>query len=191
MKPSSTDTSEDILLQKIIHGDSQAFGVLYDLYLDEIYRYVFYRVSDQDDAEDLTETIFFKTWQSLVKTQRRWAPIKNFRAWLYRIAHNEVVNHHRNKTPEVPLDEAINLHDQTPNPEKAVEIQERNRLLARAISQLDSDSQQVLIFRFINQFSHDETAEIMERTPGHIRVLQHRALKKLLSILMKERQKNE
>jgi len=191
MKPSSTDTSEDVLLHKVIQGDSQAFGVLYELYLDKIYRYVFYRVSDQVDVEDLTEIIFFKAWQSLVNIQKNDSPIQNFRAWLYGIAHNEVVNHHRNKTSEVPLDDSKNLPDQTPSPEKIVEVQERNRLLAKAISQLDPDSQQVLIFRFIDQFSHDDTAEIMGRTPGHIRVLQHRALKKLLSILMKERQKNE
>jgi RNA polymerase sigma-70 factor (ECF subfamily) len=188
MKPSSSDISEAILIKKARQGDSQAFGVLYELYLDQIYRYVFYRVPDQVEAEDLTEIVFFKAWQSLVKIQINDSLIKNFRAWIYRIAHNEVVNFHRKNISELPLDESKNSQDQTLNPEKVVEGHERTQHLAEAISQLDPDSQQVLIFRFINQFSHDETAEIMGRTPGHVRVLQHRALKKLLSILMKERQ---
>ena len=175
--------SDAELVIKTIQGNKNAFGDLYQRYLDPIYRYTYYRVADQSDAEDLTETIFLKAWNSLQKTNH---PPKNVRAWIYRIAHNTIVDHYRTHKPTVPLAEHESLIETTQSPENIVRSDERSQLLAEAIQRLDPRLQQVVVCRFVNGLSHAETAAIMNLSEGHVRVLQHRALRQLRKSLSPE-----
>ena len=186
MSPKHTNASEADLLSQSIQGNRAAFGALYEKYLDQIYQYVYYRIGDHSEAEDLTETVFLKTWQALPKLSKQGKDITNLRAWLYRIAHNLVIDHHRTSKPSISLDQVSSLQDMIPDPEHAVQTLQESQQLAAAISQLKPNLQQVLICRFINQLTHSETAKIMDIKPGLVRVLQYRALKKLATILKKE-----
>lgn len=183
MPPDEPLTQEDVTLKRASEGDKQAFGDLYEEYLDQIYRYIYFRVASEFEAEDLTETVFLNAWEALPKLAAKESGLRNFRAWLYRIAHNVVVDHHRDNKPEISLDEALGLPDAGANPESAMLNSLDSQELAGAISRLEANLQQVLVCRFINQLSHAETANIMGINPGNVRVLQHRALKKMAQLL--------
>ncbi len=181
-----TDLTEGELIARAIQGDKEAFGDLYELYLDQIYRYAYFRVGDNNTAEDLTETAFLKAWERLqVKSEK--LSIYNFRAWIYRIAHNLVIDHYRMKKQHLHLDQVEPLKDTDPAPETVTLNSQQGEQLAQAIAQLDPLMQEVIVCRFINQLSHAETAEIIGRNTGYVRVLQYRALQQLRAILEADR----
>ena len=166
---------ESDLIARAQQRDAGAFGSLYTLYLDEIYRYVYYRVSDHQEAEDLTEVVFLKAWQALPRFRSKGP---GFRAWLYRIAHNAVIDRHRVSKTVVSLEQALDVQDTNHiSPETAVEVEQETARLDAAISQLKPRLREVILNRFLNGLSHAETAHAMGLREGHVRVLQHRALK--------------
>lgn len=163
-------------------GDKEAYGDLYEMYLDEMYRYVYYRLSDEAEAEDLTEQIFLKAWENL-PTFRGVVP---FKAWLYRIARNTIIDRYRTRKPNLPLEENLSLVDENDQPEQQVLAQETSLRLREAISKLSPSHQDVIILRFVNGYSAAEIAQILERSAGAVRVLQHRALNAMQSYLVTE-----
>jgi RNA polymerase sigma-70 factor, ECF subfamily len=182
MPSQSRQPAEEDLIARAVQGDADAFGDLYERYLALIYRYVFYRVNDVAEAEDLTEQVFLKAWEALDHFRVRDVP---FSAWLYRIAHNVVVDRHRTHKATLPLDGQLILQDVASGPEDRLDWRETIESLAHALSQLSPIHQQVLTLRFISGFSHAETAQVLERSEEAVRVLQHRALGALRELLAK------
>jgi len=167
--------SDSELIRRAIAGDTDAFGALYERYMTAIYRYIYFRIGDERVSEDLTGTTFLRVWESL----DRFQPDRiSFRSWLYRVAHNLLVDRYRTQKPVSRLDD-FTPHDRQPDPEHQLIDNEESRLLAKAISHIKPDYQEVVSLRFISQLSHVETARIMGRNEGAVRVLQHRALKAL------------
>jgi RNA polymerase sigma-70 factor, ECF subfamily len=175
------------LVHRSFHGDKQAFGDLYEKYLADIYRYVYYRIADEHEAEDITETIFLQAWEAIPHIHLDGF---RFKAWIFRIAHNKVVDRYRTNHQMEALDDHEIYSDEANNPETVLQINENTRTLALAISKLDSTLQDILIYRFVLNYSHEETADIMNRTVIHVRVLQHRALNKLREWYQKEQPHN-
>ena len=174
---SPTDPTEQQLVQRAISGDSEAFGALYTLYLDSIYRYVYFRVGDAHESEDLTEEIFVKAWEALPEYQVRQYP---FKSWLYLIAHNLTVDYYRMHKP-LPL-AALDLNDSGAllrATEDAVEREEILKTLAAGILRLTEEEQQIIILRFVEGLSHQEVAGIIGKSVEACRVFLHRALIKL------------
>lgn len=169
------------LLARSLDGDTAAFGDLYERYLDPIYHYVFYRVDNREETEDLTEAIFLRAWQALDDHPPREIP---FRLWLYRIAHNAVVDYYRMRKEQVGLEAAAHLPDPVEGPEAWVVRQERSDLLKQAMTQLKEEHQQVLTCRFIVGLSHMETAIVMARNESAVRALQFRATEALRNVLI-------
>ena len=161
------------------HGDIEAFGDLYDRYRDAIFRYVFYRVSNFQDAEDLTEQIFLKTWDGM-SNYREEVP---FKSWIYRIAHNAIIDHYRTRKNDLPLQEYAVIPSDQPGLEKQAIDDERVNQLASTLRRLSPTHQHVLILRFIMGLGTAEVAEILEKTEGAVRVLQHRALKEAHALM--------
>jgi RNA polymerase sigma-70 factor, ECF subfamily len=182
MPPEKNEPTDQELLSRALQGDADAFGDIYERYLDEIHRYVYFRVADRFEAEDLTETIFLKAWEALPRF--RSAEV-NLRAWIYRIARNTVVDHYRTHKPasDLPLE---HMRDAGPLPEHHIQNLDEHARLADLIRAMDEKMQQVIICRFANGMSHAETAEVMGIKEGHVRVLQLRALQKLRELLEKE-----
>ncbi|HTP06793.1 MAG TPA: sigma-70 family RNA polymerase sigma factor [Anaerolineae bacterium] len=174
--------SEEDLIVRAVQGDTAAFGDLYERYLALIYRYVFYRVNDVAEAEDLTEQVFLKAWEALGHYQLRDVP---FSAWLYRIAHNVVADRYRTHKETLPLEGQLLLCDVASSPEDRLDWRETIEAVAYALSQLTPIHQQVLTLRFISGLSHAETARVLERSEEAVRVLQHRALATLRELLTK------
>lgn len=176
--------SDDELIHRTVQGDSRAYGGLYDRYVDQLYRYVYFRVANRQEAEDLTELTFLKAWELL---QRQDPRIPNFQAWLFRTAHNLVVDHYRTRRNHVSLEQVLHLRDSVPLPESALLSRQDHDRLHRALAGLDSISLQLITCRFVNGLTHEETARVMGIKESNLRVLQYRALKKLRQIFNKER----
>ena len=176
MSSRSSRQPDEKLIKKIIHGDTRAFRVLYDRYVDEIYRYVYYRISRSSlEAEDLTQNVFIKAWDVILKNRTE---NYNFRGLIYKIARNLTIDHWRTSKTELLLDEQL-VKTTDPKLEQQLIRKEESDELVRVIRELEPKLQEVIICRFINGLSHAETARSLGRTEGYVRVLQCRALKKI------------
>jgi len=171
---------EIILIDKAVTKDPDAFGRLYDMHVDRVYRYILYRVGSEADAEDLTQQVFLKAWQGIGRYRRKASP---FVAWLLTISHNLVVDSYRTRKDRTYLEIEALAGDAAYNPERAAEASLDQAILRRAILQLRSDEQQVIIMRFMEGFEYAEIATQMNKKEGNIRVILHRALLKLRVIL--------
>jgi RNA polymerase sigma-70 factor (ECF subfamily) len=180
----------DVELVTLAKENKDAFGELYERYVDKIYRYIYYRVGNSEDAEDLTSRVFFRAMAHVEHYEDRGLP---FQAWLYRIAHNLVANHHRDKERRkvIPLDEYIANQLFSSDPEhKTVEKQESERLKA-VVHQLPEERQQLLLLKFVHHLSNAEIGEIMGKTEGAIKSLYHRTLLVLRDQLTEETPESE
>ena len=166
------------LVIKVQDGDHDAFSKLYDLFIDPIYRYVYYRVNEAD-VEDIVESVFIKVWQFMNKYKHK----KNtwFSSWIFRVAHNLVVDHYR-KSKNLEYD-ALNQdlvddrreHSPIRNTENALD----NTVLKKAIATLSRTYQDVIVYKYVNDLTNEEVSQIMGKSEGSIRILQFRALKAL------------
>jgi RNA polymerase sigma-70 factor (ECF subfamily) len=169
-----TSTASDADLVAQAKNDPAAFGELYERYVGQIYNYIYYRVGNHQDAEDLTSRTFFRALGHIGNYEDRGAPVS---AWFYRIAHNLVANWHRDqgRHPVVSL-EAMPMEGSLDSPETAAMVNaERDRLLA-VVRGLPADRQRLLVLKFAARMSNAEIGEIMERTEGAIKSLYHRTL---------------
>ncbi len=169
------------LVERAADGSFGAFGELYSIYLDQIYRYVFYQVRDKMTAEDLTEEIFLKAWEALGRYKQRSLA---FSAWLYRIAHNHVIDYFRTRRQHLALEETMPAA--IGNPEQEAEEKLIQQELAEAISYLPPQQKQIIILKFIEGLDNEEIAQIMRKRQGAIRVMQMRALMALRQRLSSE-----
>lgn len=171
---------ENALVIHAIAGDSEAFGVLYKRYMDAIYRYVYFRVSNAQEAEDLTEEVFVKAWEAMPKFKLTEYP---FTSWLYRIAHNLTIDYHRKRRPLPLVDEPESkvYFDLGPDAstEEQVAFQEEVDTLVEAVQKLEEKEQLIVVLRFVEGLSHREVGKIIGKSEQHSRVLQHRVLAKL------------
>jgi RNA polymerase sigma-70 factor (ECF subfamily) len=167
--------SEKETLKMAVDGDREAFGILYELYVNRIYNYIYYRTGNSRDAEDLTARVFFRAMRHIVNYQDRGLPLS---AWFYRIAHNLVANWHRDNSrrKEIRLDESIPFRQKDEHPEeKLLQSEERDELL-KVIRDLPADRQQLLILKFVECLPNAEIGQIMGRSEGAIKSLYHRTL---------------
>ena len=167
-------------------GNSEAFGRIYDIFVDSIYRYMYYRVKN-GEVEDLTEVVFLKAWENINKYKKGKY---SFSAWIFRIAHNLVVDFYRSKGLKgetVPLDEAmeesIQSYKREHKPVGRTETRLNNELLTMALGTLKKAHYDFVVLKFINQLSNEEISEILGKNESALRVLQFRALKELKTVL--------
>jgi RNA polymerase sigma-70 factor, ECF subfamily len=179
--------NEKALVERAKAGDTDAFGVLYTHYLTAIYRFIFFRVDDEPVAEDLTEEVFIKAWEALPRYTVGEHP---FVTWLYRIASNSIVDHHRKNKKYTPISEIelrlLRMPDMSP--EEHAEVQRNASLLYEALSKLTEEEKQVVVLRFAEGLTHLEVGAIMGKTEGACRVIQHRALSNLYALLRQNKE---
>lgn len=175
--PGGTDLETDAvrrLVDRAKGGDAEAFGGLYDRFQPEIVRYLTHRTRDADAAEDLAQQVFLKAWQAIPRYEDRGVP---FKAWLYRMAHNQMVDHFRSRRPTSDL-EGVDLPVDS-EAETLLLEGEMQEALKGALERLTEDHRQVLVLRFLMEKSAREIGEIMGRKEVTIRGLQMRALQAL------------
>ncbi len=155
-------------------GDADAFGAIYDRFQPEIVRYLTYRTRSAEVAEDLAQQVFLKAWQAIPRFEDRGVP---FKAWLYRMAHNQMVDYFRTRRPTTDL-EGVELPEEA-EAEQRVLVRETNDRLRDAMDRLSEDHREVLTLRFLLEKSAREAGEVMGRKEVTIRGLQMRALQAL------------
>lgn len=166
---------DEVALIERAKVDKEAFGQLYERYVDRIYNYVYYRTGNVADAEDLTARIFVRAMQHIGNYQYRGIP---FSAWLYRIAHNLVANWHRDRSRRkiMSLDHISQWQTNDDGPEFVAQLMEDKETLLRAIRRLPADRQELLILKFVERLPNAEIGNIMGRSEGAIKSLYHRTL---------------
>jgi RNA polymerase sigma-70 factor (ECF subfamily) len=170
------DALSDAMLVEQAKADSNAFGLLYERYVDRIYSYVYYRTGNHHDAEDLTAKVFYQALNHLPRFVQRGLP---FSCWLYRIAHNMVANWYRDRSRRkvVSLERLGAIgRPREDGLLQQVAQDERRVVLAAAIRRLPAERQELLILKFVEQLPNAQIGQIMGRSEGAIKSLYHRTL---------------
>jgi RNA polymerase sigma-70 factor, ECF subfamily len=184
------EADDEAVLISAKKGDHEAFGVLYERYVNRIYNYIYYRTGNTCDAEDLTARVFYRAINHIQNYRDMGVP---FSAWLYRIAHNLVANWHRDnyRRQEVPLEDFTYLKHKDDLPEAVVLQNQEMEGLLNWIRTLSTERQQLIILKFLEGLSNNEIGTIMGRSEGAIKSLYHRTLLELRDHLEKNDHKTE
>ena len=174
-------STEDDLLTRAGRGDAEALQDIYTRYYTPIYQFVRMRTNDRQTAEDLTAEVFFKLIRAF---RQRSGPRDSLRGWLFRVARHEIYDHYgRGKRfTETVLEEWIPMpEDDAPEAQfiRTMHIEDARQ----AIRQLTDEQQEVLILRFGQMLSLQETADVMGKKANAIKQLQLRALHALERVL--------
>jgi RNA polymerase sigma-70 factor (ECF subfamily) len=176
------DPEQQALLEKASHADTAALGELYDQYSEKIYAYIYHRVGQAELAEDLTGQVFMRMLEA-IRNGQAWKT--SFSGWLYRIAHNLVIDHYRRRgrATFVDIDEVPPISTTDGEPSRSVQASMDRENLRAALSQLTEEQAQVITLRFLEDLSIAEAATIMEKNEGAIKALQYRAVLALRRIM--------
>lgn len=172
---------EKLLLYRIrAKRDAQAFAQIYDLYIEKIYRFTFFKVASEQEAEDISSEVFLKAWNYLISEK----PVKNINALLYKIARNQVIDYWRQKKMDLNLDEAFSK-DKSLEPAAVTEL-EQDADMARvykALAKLKDEYREVVVMRYLDELDVGEISEVLQKSQNNVRVLIHRSLGALRIIL--------
>ena len=172
------------LVEQAKSGDGEAFSELYEAYFERVYRFIFFRVTDREAAEDLASQVFLKAWENL----GRYHPRGPFLAWLYAIARNTVIDNYRTRKQTVSLDEAAPVAAQDEKLDDHIQFEFEIQSLQAAMQQLTQEQQEVITLRFIAEYDTTQIAKHMGKSEGAIRALQMRALQALARVMKNDEQ---
>ena len=178
---------DEMLVAQFQAGRPDAFDEIMKRYKHRIYAYLLRSVKNYEDAEELTIEVFFKVYCALDS----WKPQARFSTWLYKIAHNLSIDHHRAKSrrqtyslddEELSLDEpkAVDLQS---NPEWEAEEKDRGRMIREAIDQLSPKQRAVFMLNRYQGLQIKEITEVLGMAEGTVKIHLHRAMKKLKTLL--------
>lgn len=170
---------EKLLVYKVrTKQDPQAFGQLYDLYVEKIYRFVYFKINSKEEAEDIVSNVFLKIWSYLTEYTEK--EIESFSGLIYRVARNAVVDFYRQRAsrPESAWEENPDLAVEEEGYKDAEVGQEMEQLM-RLIKKLKQEYQEVLLLKYVDDLSNNEISDILGKSKISVRVTLHRAVKKL------------
>ncbi len=172
--------NEESIIRRAKQRDQMALTQLYEEYFDKIYRYIVLKIGERTEAEDMTQQVFLKAFKNISTYKYQGLP---FSSWLYRIAHNQIVDYFRKKSKRgtVPLDESLAASDSDPRQEAELNLDIED--LSRATRRLTKAQQEVISLRFAGEFSIAQVARVMGKTEGAIKALQHSAIVSLRKVL--------
>jgi RNA polymerase sigma-70 factor (ECF subfamily) len=177
--PAIGDGAEEALIERARALDNSAWAEIYERHAEQVYSYIYYRLGDQQTAEDLTADVFVKAVTGIKRYSYRGTPLL---AWLYRIAHNVTVDHRKaaaKRAQRTAMDEL----DRIEAPRNALQEHDDRSDMLEAIRRLTPEQQQVVILRFYSGMSSAEVANIMGKPEGAVKALQTRAVRSLRRII--------
>lgn len=179
-----TEEELNIAFTKAKSADSEAFARIYDFYAEPIYKFIFFRVGHKEIAEDILSDTFVKAWLKIAQVNS----VKALQSWLYQIAKHNVIDYYRIKKSLVSLDEVeeVLLEDAVSAIDE-INLEIEQRQIINLLKDLPRDQQQVIKYKFFEDLSNEEIALLLNKTEGAIRVIQHRAITKLKSLINRKK----
>ncbi len=178
--------NDKLLYLRLAKKDKEAFVKIYDLYFDQIYRFVYFKVSTREDAEDLTSAVFLKTWAYVQNESIK--DYKTLKSLLYKVARNLVIDYYRKKSAQaeqLSIDNErfeIDLPDEKQDIHENVEISDGYAQIKKKLFELKDEYREIIVMRYVNELSIGEIALSLEKSKGNVRVTLYRALKALRNI---------
>ncbi|MGB0757469.1 MAG: RNA polymerase sigma factor [Patescibacteria group bacterium] len=169
--------TDAILVDRVAAGDTGAFEVLFKRYSAKIYRFIYFRIKDQAIIDDMVNDLFLKIWEMIQSDTR----IKNFQALLYKMTRNAIIDHYRTRKEHLDIDTATDITTDEDIFE-AVSLEDDIRAMLKVMDDLQDSYKEILQLRYIEDLSHDEIAEVLDKTTGAVKVQIHRAIKQLKSL---------
>ena len=174
------------LFWKLKKKDEQAFIRVYEKYVDDIYRFIYYKVGNSEEARDITSLVFLKTWNYILEEKLEGS--KSLKSFVYKVARNCVVDHYRKDRSElkIELDDHhlhIDIIDENQDTLKETEINIDMEKVKEKLEEIKDEYREMIILRYINELSFSEIADITGRSKNSARVLVHRALKALKELM--------
>ncbi len=165
--------NEQTYVRKAQSGDSAGFAMLYDFYIDKIYRFIFYKTFSKEGAEDLTSDVFTKAFQKINSYDSTKGP---FGAWLYRIARNAVIDHYRTRKAHVPIDDMFDIasDDRTVEQKDAIMALEK---VSEYLKTLTPKQREIITLRIWEERSYKEIAEIVGGTEASVKMAFSRSIR--------------
>lgn len=176
---------EKSLISQAKQGNEQAFAQLYELFFDKIFKFIFFRVNNKENAEDLTEEVFIKAWTKISDVSEQ-----SFSGWLYQIAKNKVIDHYRQKKTTVNIEDIANILETDYDLPGQTNALFDSKLLIELIRELPPEQQIIIKLKFLEDLDNAEIAELISKSEGSIRVTQHRAISRLQELYKKKRGQN-
>ena len=170
------------LIELAKQGETEAYGEIYQRYVQRIFRFLNAHMNDPKDAEDLAADVFLSVWRALPDYREQGTP---FLVLLYRVARNRLVDYYRKSGSDwknLPIENVV-LTDQHPEPVEVVIKNLEHAELRSYLMRLREDYRTVLVLRYISELSPREVAQVMNRSVGAVRVLQHRAINSLRELI--------
>lgn len=164
--------------------DREAFGRIYDHFSEKLYRFIFFRVGHKELAEDILADTFVKAWTKIEQVSNA----KALTSWIYQIAKNNIIDYYRVKKVTVDLEEVVEVLEDASSPIDDANLMIEQQVVVELIEHLAPDQQQVIRYKFFEDLENIEIAQIMNKSEGSIRVIQHRAILKLEELLRKKKQ---
>src|SRR3989338_3629939 len=184
----SLSLSEKLLLLRLKRKDPDAFAQFYDLYITPVYRFIYFKVPTVQDAEDLASEVFLKAWQYITD---RSESVENLRPLLYKIARNLVVDFFRRRAQaEFVADQEVLVKIQGNRQQNLLaqlDTKAEIKNLEIVLRRLKDEYREAILFRYLEELSIGEIAEVLNKSKGSVRVLIHRALKVVKDIIKKEK----
>ncbi len=159
------------------------FGQVYDEYVESIYRFIYIKVNSKDIAEDLTSETFTRAWNAFNKSKSNGIPIDNMRAFCYRTARNIVIDYYKSKSLNSVSLDSVQVIDESVDIEKRAMINSDMDMVMQAITKLKDEYQDVIIWRYLDEMSVPEIAELLGKSEQATRVMIHRAMTSLKTFL--------
>jgi len=180
------NSKEKILYYRLKQKDKEAFIEAYDLFLNNIYRFVFFKVSNRETAEDITSQTFLKTWGYIQNNELK--DHKTLKSLLYKVARNLVIDHYRQESRKQELsldqeDSPVNLADDKQDLLKKMQLDGDMEMIGEKMNEIKDEYREVIVMRYVNELSIAEIAAILEKNSGNVRVLLYRALKTLRELV--------
>lgn len=181
-------------ISRLKSHDKDAFVKAYDESVNDIYRFVYFKVGNKEEANDITSMVFLKTWNHIQNNSLEDS--KTLRALLYKIARTTIIDHYRetgNKI-SVSLDDEenkIDVVDEAEDPQERIDQAANLELIKSKLPLLKEEYREVIIMKFINDLTLEEIADVTGKKKGNLRVLLHRALGALKELVEEEVGENE
>jgi RNA polymerase sigma-70 factor (ECF subfamily) len=178
---------ETILYSRLKSKDREAFIEMYDLYADKIYRFIFFKIGNEEEAKDLTSSVFLKAWNYI--NINRLKDYDSLKSLVYKIARNAVIDYYRAASVQnnLPLDDELARRIPSESEESALEsraeIFSDFELVRKKMAELKDEYREIIILRFIEDLSIGEIAKVVDKSKGNVRVLTYRALKALKDLI--------